>query len=110
MGTNRFSHQKKRKPPHIPGLSIVFAVLLLLILVYGVSYISETTVREQQHSLETALHRSVIQCYAVEGTYPPSLDYLKEHYGLTYDEDTFFVDYTVVGSNLLPDITIIRLK
>ena len=107
---NRFAHRGSKKFRHIPGLSIVFLALLLSILIYGVSYISEATVKEQQHSLETALQRSVIQCYAVEGTYPPSLDYIKTHYGLTYDEDTFFVDYTIVGSNLLPDITIIRLK
>lgn len=107
---NRFACTDSKKIRHIPGLSVVIIVLLLIILIYGVSYISEATLKEQQHSLETALHRSVIQCYAVEGTYPPSLDYIKTHYGLTYDEDTFFVDYTIVGSNLLPDITIIRLK
>lgn len=107
---NRFTCTDSKKIRHIPGLSIVILALLLIILIYGVSYISEATVKEQQHSLETALQRSVIQCYAVEGTYPPSLDYIKTHYGLTYDEDTFFVDYTIVGSNLLPDITVIRLK
>lgn len=107
---NRFAHKSTPIIRKIPGLSIVVFAVLLIILIYGVSYISETTIKEQQRSLETALHRSVIQCYAVEGTYPPSLEYLKNHYGLTYDEDTFFVDYTIVGSNLLPDITIIRMK
>ena len=107
---NRFARTDSKKIRHIPGLSIVILALLLIFLIYGVSYISEATVKEQQHSLVNALQRSVIQCYAVEGTYPPSLDYIKTHYGLTYDEDTFFVDYTIVGSNLLPDITVIRLK
>jgi hypothetical protein len=46
----------------------------------------------------------------VEGKYPESLDYLKEHYGLTYNEDLFFVDYRVSGSNILPDVTIIERK
>ena len=44
----------------------------------------------------------------MEGTYPQSLDYLKEYYGLMYDEDLFFVDYQVMGSNILPDVTIIE--
>ncbi len=52
--------------------------------------------------------RSITHCYAVEGTYPSSLEYLKENYGLTYDETVFFVDYQTIGSNILPDVTIIE--
>lgn len=81
---------------------------MLLVLYFGINAISENTIAKQQESLETALRRFVVQCYAVEGAYPPSLSYIKEHYGLIYDEDLFFVDYASVGSNLFPDITIIR--
>ncbi|WP_318583936.1 hypothetical protein [[Clostridium] scindens] len=52
--------------------------------------------------------RSITQCYAVEGNYPESLDYLKKSYGLHYDEDKFFVDYQPLGSNIMPDVTIIK--
>ena len=62
----------------------------------------------QKESLENAITRSITHCYAVEGSYPASLDYLKENYGLTYDEDLFFVDYQTIGSNILPDVTIIE--
>ena len=105
---NRFAHTGSKKIHRVPGLSVVIVALLLLILIYGVSYISETTIKEQQHSLETALQRSVVQCYAVEGTYPPSLDYIKTHYGLTYDPDQYLIDYQYIGSNLRPDVTIIK--
>ena len=44
----------------------------------------------------------------MEGSYPESLDYLKEHYGLTYDDHYFFVDYHAAGANLFPDVTIIE--
>ena len=57
-------------------------------------------------SLENALNRSITQCYAVEGAYPPSLAYIKEHYGLIYDEELFYVDYQPIGSNIMPDVTI----
>ena len=52
--------------------------------------------------------RSITYCYSVEGAYPESLDYLRDNYGLYYDEDMFFVDYRVSGSIILPDITIIE--
>lgn len=84
-----------------------FSILFILFL-GGVRSVGNTSMDKQQESLETALTRSVSQCYAVEGTYPPSLEYLVTHYGLTYDSDVFLVDYEYYGSNLLPDITVLR--
>ena len=69
---------------------------------------SDSTRRHQKESLERALNRSIVYCYATEGTYPESLEDLKAHYGLTYDEDLFFVDYQTVGANIYPDVTIIE--
>ena len=67
-----------------------------------------STSQEQAKTLERAIRKSVIQCYAVEGSYPPSLEYLQEHYGIFYDSDSFYVDYISIGSNIMPDITIIE--
>ena len=38
------------------------------------------------------------------------LEYLKENYGLTYNEDLFYVDYRTTGANLIPDVTIIEKR
>lgn len=89
-------------------IATVGFVVALVFFLYGITSISSMTLDKQEESLQTAINRSVIQCYAVEGTYPPSLSYLKEHYGLTYDDSLFFVDYESIGSNMMPDITIIR--
>jgi len=88
------------------------ALLIILFVIYlaGIAGVSQTTVEKQAESLESAINRSIMQCYAIEGSYPPSLDYICEHYGLTYDDDLFFVDYTVYASNMMPDVTIITLK
>lgn len=92
----------------------VFSILLLVGFLYffmqGIHSVDNTTLQEQTNSLEKAIRRSVVQCYVVEGTYPPSLDYLKEHYGVAYDSSQYYVDYTSIGSNLMPDITIIPLN
>ncbi len=106
---NRFDHQK----PHIGRkfmsfLPIAAFLLLFLLFLRGVGTVSQTTLEKQQESLETALSRSISQCYAVEGAYPPSLEYLEEHYGLLYDKDVFFIDYQVFGSNILPDVRVLR--
>ncbi len=86
---------------------IAFVTLFVLFL-GGIRSVSDTSLAKQQQSLETALTRSISQCYAVEGVYPPSLEYLVTHYGLTYDADVFMVDYEYYGGNLLPEVTVLR--
>ena len=83
-------------------------LLILFLFVQGISSFSESTKKRQKESLENAIMRNITYCYTVEGTYPESLSYLKENYGLTYNEDLFFVDYRISGSNILPDVTIIE--
>lgn len=90
------------------ALSVVFFLLVLFSFLFAISSISASTTDRQQEALENAINRSIVNCYCVEGTYPPSLDYLVEHYGLTYDSELFFVDYQAIGANILPDVTIIR--
>lgn len=92
------------------SLPFLILIAVLVLFIVGISSIDDTTYDKQMESLETALHRSISQCYAVEGVYPPNLDYIKSHYGLTYDETTFYVDYQPIGSNLYPEATVVFLK
>lgn len=64
----------------------------------------------QRIRLEEALHRAAAACYAAEGAYPPDVDYLRQHYGICYDEDRFAVIYQPVASNLMPDMTVLEQK
>ncbi|MBU3876620.1 hypothetical protein HGO97_012480 [Faecalicatena sp. AGMB00832] len=104
----RFQYQKKQNTYRKFLLSVCAFLLIIVLFCQGIESLSSSSIRRQKESLENALNRNITYCYAVEGAYPESLDYLKEHYGLTYDEDRFFVDYKVIGSNILPDVTIIE--
>ncbi len=97
-------------PRLISLLPLMTGILILIFFLRGVQSVSDTAIAKQQESLETALARSIAQCYAVEGMYPPNLNYLKEHYGLTYDADKFLVDYQPIGANLMPETTVLPLK
>lgn len=88
--------------------SVVIFLGLIILVLYGLGNVSTMTKEKQAESLRSALNRSIVHCYCVEGTYPPSLDYLIEHYGLTYDTDDFYIDYQPIGGNLKPDVTIIE--
>lgn len=106
---NRFEQDKVHFTRKITyPLPILAFVLLLILFLQGVHSVSDTTLAKQQESLETALTRSIAQCYAVEGAYPPSADYLTEHYGLTYNKNIFLIDYKYYGGNLRPQVTVLR--
>ncbi len=47
-----------------------------------------------------------MSCYAIEGRYPESYAYIRDHYGVRVNEDKFYVDYRIFASNIMPDISI----
>lgn len=90
------------------NFSIVFFLLIIGIFLYGIASVSSGTSEDQKRILDEAIHKDIVHCYAVEGMYPPSLSYMEEHYGLTYDHDRYIIDYEPVGSNIMPGVTIIE--
>ena len=107
---SRFHYTSESPSPRIP-LRLISALLPFLIaalFVVSIRSFGTYTADKQLESLQNALHRNIIQCYAIEGIYPPSLSYLQEHYGLTYDEARFFIDYHQVAGNLYPDVTVLE--
>lgn len=105
---NRFANHRRITLSQIwQILSSAFLIGFVIFFIIGINTVDDSTAGEQAKNLESAVWRSVAQCYAVEGAYPPSLDYLKDHYGLIYDTDRFYIDYTAIGSNIMPDITIL---
>ena len=65
---------------------------------------------QNSQGLEDAIHRAVVSCYATEGFYPPTLDYVEEHYGIQIDSSRYAVFYEIFAENLMPDITVLELK
>ena len=82
-------HLYKQKRLHIKGLVITVTVFAVVVAIFLYGFISATnTVRSQQKALlEKAIDRAVINCYAIEGSYPESVAYLEEHYGVVINHE-----------------------
>lgn len=91
-------------------VSAAFFLLVLVLFLLGLDYLSGTTARQEADGLKNSILQSAVHCYALEGFYPDSMRYLEDHYGLTYDRDKYVVSYEVIGSNLMPDVSVIPLK
>ncbi len=80
-----------------------------LFLILGVHDISSSSNGENLKLLQESVKRATVQCYAIEGMYPPNIQYLEDHYGVTFDHEKYIVHYEVFASNILPDIKVIDL-
>ncbi|MCI6243286.1 MAG: hypothetical protein PUF81_02970 [Lachnospiraceae bacterium] len=86
---------------------LLLGIAALFFLAFSAEQMSSGNLTQEKEIVTTALSRSITQCYALEGFYPPDLDYICDHYGFTYNKDHFFIDYQYIGSNLPPDVTVI---
>lgn len=83
-------------------------VVVLCFFMTGITNISAGHAQEDKTRLEEALRRSAVACYAAEGIYPPTVEYMVEHYGIQIDENRFAVSYNITAQNLMPDITVLE--
>jgi hypothetical protein len=51
-----------------------------------------------------------VQCYSLEGRYPPDLAYLEKNYGLTLDKGKYVYHYRTIGENMMPRIDLLPLN
>ncbi len=83
--------------------------LLCIVVVLAAAVLLVNRIDTAQDKAETDIVRDAVKnaaltCYAVEGAYPDSVDYLREHYHLAYDEDRYMITYDAFASNMIPDI------
>ena len=110
MSRFQYGVSKTKSPIKRLILSIGFFVLLFVFFLYATGSLSKGNVDRQKESLSNAINKDIVYHYATTGNYPTSLNQIRELYGLTYDEDLFFVDYDVRGQNIVPTVTIIEKK
>lgn len=104
-------HMQRKPKSHrsLRSFLLYSAVLCaaLMLLSNGTRTIAEEGRAEQLEILEQAVRRATIQCYAIEGRYPPDVAYLEEHYGISIDREAYHVFYDGWASNIMPEITIL---
>ena len=101
MGRNRISAIFR-------WLAALLAVLCLIFFITSLASVDRQQGEEGRQQLETALRRAAVACYAAEGVYPPTVEYLQEHYGVQIEEERYIVFYEIFANNLMPDITVLE--
>ena len=102
---------RERKPKRKITWWVIAAAVILLAVLLAVPVrkrISRNLEEQSIRAVRDAVMRSAVQCYAVEGMYPASMDYLEEHYGLEVNHERFIVSYDVFASNMAPSIRVLQ--
>ncbi|NLM77828.1 MAG: hypothetical protein GX173_07045 [Ruminococcaceae bacterium] len=94
------------------GFVVAIAVFLLIIILVwqSLSDLQKTSRDGAREKVSEAINQAVMQCYALEGAYPPGLVYLQENYGLILDDSRFAFYYEVVGDNIYPIVDVQLLE
>lgn len=87
-------------------ISVIILLLLIIYMYIAVDNAEKNSYEESFNILSDAIIRSAVQCYAIEGFYPPDIEYLENNYGLLVDHDKYFVSYSVFASNIMPEVEI----
>lgn len=90
-------------------LTAAVVVLSLALVLWGLGNVERGGGEAARAQLEESIRRAAVACYASEGYYPPDMEYICEHYGLSPDPERYAVFYEIHGENLMPEITVVSM-
>ncbi len=94
-----------RNPIHI---RLIMLAIVLIITLAGLDSFWEDHSESRPEDIRRAVLDACVQCYALEGSYPPSLEYLEDHYGLILDREKYYFYYEVFASNVMPTVEVFK--
>ena len=97
--------QKNKKLMYV---SLILVIALIFICLSNIDGFWEGKQEKSTKSIEEAVKKMALECYALEGSFPPSVEYLKENYGLIVNNYAYFYHYQANGSNMPPDIRVMK--
>lgn len=103
---------RKKEKNGVYGYLISVAAMAAAVAVFAfamMNFAGRTGSREEE-TLKKAVTRASVQCYAIEGRYPPNVEYLEENYGVQINRKKYNVFYDGFASNVMPQINIIPIE
>ena len=88
-------------------ITILILVIVILVSFQTIQNVSDDN-NDRSKAIEKVIIRAAVQCYALEGSYPPDIDYLTSNYGVIIDESQYFYFYDTNGANIAPNIEVIK--
>ena len=99
--------------------AILIFVVLIIAFIFLVNTITTRGDGRELDIVRDAVKNAALTCYAVEGMYPDDIQYLRDHYNLSFNEDRdhynlsfnedkYVVYYEPFASNVIPTIQVVE--
>ncbi len=85
-------------------------ILAVALLIFMVTKINNFYSKQNISLIRQSVQRAAVECYSVEGIYPPDIDYLVDNYSLTYNSDRYYIFYETFASNVMPTVEVYERK
>jgi hypothetical protein len=86
---------------------LIFCAVLCLFW-FGFTNAASANSAQNLQVMRSAIQKSIVNCYAIEGVYPPDVKYLEDHYGILIDHNKYIINYDLAGSNIMPSVQILE--
>lgn len=99
--------EQQRKNQLITRGLAVLCVFLIIVAFALAFFLAQYNTREQSAlSIRQTVLDVAMQCAAVEGSFPSSLTYLEDNYGLRINHNDYIVNYEVFAPNVVPSVVV----
>ena len=88
----------------------ILVMTVVLVFFSAANGLNQDRAKQEKENLERSLNRAAVACFAIEGAYPPSIEYLTENYRVHFNTDKYVVKYELYASNLMPSITVLEIS
>ncbi|MBQ6603392.1 MAG: hypothetical protein IJH99_08345 [Eubacterium sp.] len=101
-----YSDRRAKAPGWLLPVIIIIAVVVVLACA-AFSGSGRDISEEAAVSIAESIREKARQCYAVEGAYPPNLEYLEDNYGLQVNTRQYYISYEAFAANVPPAVMVV---
>jgi len=85
---------------------LILITAVALYLIFSMAAAGEANSGREAERVKEVIDKALVQCYALEGSYPPGVDHLA-NYGVIIDRDRYFYDYDIFATNIKPSVVVV---
>ena len=80
---------------------------VFMYLFYSMMRFNDDSAARQADSIQKIVDKALVQCYALEGSYPSAIDRIAD-YGVVLDREKFIFHYEWFGGNIKPSVMVLE--
>ena len=83
--------------------SLVLFLLIMAVVLSGFNSVMKVSSDSDLNRVRENIKDGIVECYAIEGRYPESIEYLINNYGLYLNDEYYQVHYRFLADNIMPE-------